>query len=91
MPSGMRTAIDLLAAGTVARSLVSSIDLKLQSPRLQPTFSFRRPSPALCGIRVDRSTGSKQTLNGLFICMPFTLCVKRFTKFFPSLLSEERT
>ena len=37
-------------------------------PRLQPTFSFRRPVARLVRVRVDRSTGSKQTLNGLFIC-----------------------
>src|ERR1700678_494505 len=36
-------------------------------PRLQPTFSFRLPSSALSQIPEARSTGSKQTLNGLFI------------------------
>jgi len=57
MPSGMRPTIDILLAQQ-HRSTASI-------PRLQPTFSWRHrwaTAPS------NRSTGSKQTLNGLFIC-----------------------
>ena len=73
--------VQFMPAGLLGQSCTS--DSQDFNPRLPPTFSFNRrsfsegdpcsPEPrhlfdvATAG---DRSTGSKQTLNGLFLCTP---------------------
>jgi len=60
MPSGMRTAVDILLAYSIG--LITSI------PSFAADLFFALPFARLVRVRSNRSTGSKQTLNGLFIC-----------------------
>jgi hypothetical protein len=79
MPSGMRPVADILY-------WYYSIDLQLQSLVCSRPFLCVSPSSALRGSGVNRSTGSKQTLNGLFICSPLVQCTRsKFTQFFAPL------
>jgi hypothetical protein len=77
MPSGMRPVADILY-------WYYSIDLQLQSLVCSRPFLCVSPSSALRGSGVNRSTGSKQTLNGLFICSPLVYYTRsKFTQFLP--------
>jgi len=77
MPSGMRPVADILY-------WYYSIDLQLQSLVCNRPFLCVSPSSAYRGSGVNRSTGSKQTLNGLFICSPLVCYTRsKFTQFLP--------
>ena len=68
MPSGMRTATDIPLHGIGLITSIPSFAADLFFASL-----FARALPSLwLRIRSNRSTGSKQTLNGLFICNPDT-------------------
>jgi len=85
MPSGMRPVADILY-------WYYSIDLQLQSLVCSRPFLCVSPSSALRGSGVNRSTGSKQTLNGLFICSPLVYYTRsKFTQFLPCLNHQTRS
>jgi hypothetical protein len=60
MPSGMRQSIDLLHWCTAS--------IYIFNPSFAADLFFELPFARLARVRSNRSTGSKQTLNGLFIC-----------------------
>ena len=71
MPSGMRTALDILFGlrpGRTCRPWHYSIGLITSIPSFAADLFFVLLFARLARVRSDRSTGSKQTLNGLFIC-----------------------
>jgi len=78
MPSGMRTASDILFGFMPGRMTFRSsayprhysIGLITSIPSFAADLFFASLFVRLVRIRSDRSTGSKQTLNGLFICTP---------------------
>jgi len=61
MPSGMRQNIDLLHWCTAS--------IYIFNPSFAADLFFELPFARLAQVRSNRSTGSKQTLNGLFICI----------------------
>jgi hypothetical protein len=76
MPSGMRTASDILFGLRPGRPTFRSpgipwhysIGLITSIPSFAADLFFASHFARLVQVRSDRSTGSKQTLNGLFIC-----------------------
>ena len=72
MPSGMRQSIDLLHWCTAS--------IYIFNPSFAADLFFELPFARLARVRSNRSTGSKQTLNGLFIFIsptPSTIFVRR--------------
>ncbi len=76
MPSGMRTASDILFGFMPGRLTFRSpayprhysIGLITSIPSFAADLFFASHIAHLVWVPIDRSTGSKQTLNGLFIC-----------------------
>jgi len=66
MPSGMRQAVDILHWCIAS---IYNFNPSFAADLFFAFFQLILRSPALRGSGKNRSTGSKQTLNGLFICV----------------------
>ena len=75
MPSGMRQNIDLLHWCTAS--------IYIFNPSFAADLFFELPFARLAQVRSNRSTGSKQTLNGLFICVTSKSSPKLFGDVLP--------
>lgn len=81
----------MMALGQVRRRRPwYSIDLSF-NPSFAADLFFSSPIARLVRVPGNRSTGSKQTLNGLFICTltPPLSSAKEFTKFDPALFYSD--
>jgi hypothetical protein len=83
MPSGIRRNVDIPVDRVAFASLAS---IYIFNPSFAADLFFASPFARLAQVRSGRSTGSKQTLNGLFIFKTYLpISVQRYFVPFGSL------